>query len=241
MHIFISFSSHFHYCEVLRAYLPPRSSLLTPRAILHSLRKCQPRPCPYSKQYDEYCLDRVDDEHEIERVALGHAIEDQHRLDGKMPRAGAVGRGDEHGDAADDEGHQRAGHSKTGGEAETEEREVVVEEIADPDACGRRKEQWYVAHVAQRQDALKDAAQRHLHLIIYRQLLQKDVEKQGGGNGADGRHGIAGGREAAHDSLHARARAVEEDVEDSELEKQRHSRHGRHDERVDGALGHNRA
>ena len=43
------------------------------------------------------------DEDEIEGLVVGHAVEDEHGLHREMPGAGAVGRGDDDGDAAHDE------------------------------------------------------------------------------------------------------------------------------------------
>ena len=53
-------------------------------------------------------------------------------------------------------------------EVETEEGEIVVQEIAHPNGQRIKREQWNVAHIFQRNHSLPDTTQRGLYLIIYR-------------------------------------------------------------------------
>ena len=100
----------------------------------------------------------MDDEHEVEGLNVGNAVEDEHGLDGEVPGTGSVGRGNDDGDGTYDEGHQGTAQSEVAGEVEAEEGEVVVQEIADPDGEGEGDEEGYVAYVLQRDDALPDAS-----------------------------------------------------------------------------------
>ena len=73
----------------------------------------------------------MDDENEVESLLIGYAIENQHRLHGKVPGSGTVGCGYDDGDGAYDERHQGTAQAQVGGEVETEEGQVVVQEVAD--------------------------------------------------------------------------------------------------------------
>ena len=75
----------------------------------------------------------MDDEYEIEGIDICHAIEDEHCLYSEVPRAGAIGRGDNHGYCAYDESHQGTTYPEVFSEVETEKRQVIVEEITEPD------------------------------------------------------------------------------------------------------------
>ena len=68
----------------------------------------------------------MNDEDEERRCRLLHAIEHEDRLDGKVPRAGTIGRGDKHGEGAHHEGHECSQRTKVGGEVEAEESEIEV-------------------------------------------------------------------------------------------------------------------
>ena len=106
------------------------------------------------------------DEDKVESLGVGDAIEDEHRLDGEMPRPGTVRGGHDDGYGAYDERHEGARQAKMGGEVEAEEGEVVVNEIAEPDADGEKEKQGDVLHVFQRSHALPDAVQGGLHLVV---------------------------------------------------------------------------
>ncbi len=53
------------------------------------------------------------DEHEIQGIGFGHAIEYQHGLHSKMPRTGTVWGGHEYGYAANDKCYQCAGYTRS--------------------------------------------------------------------------------------------------------------------------------
>lgn len=106
------------------------------------------------------------DEDEVEGMVVGYAVEDEHSLHCEMPGTGPVGSRHDYGDAAHDERHEGARQAKMGGEVETEEGEVVVNEIAEPDADGEKEKQGDVLHVFQRSHALPDAVQGGLHLVV---------------------------------------------------------------------------
>ena len=72
------------------------------------------------------------DEHEVQRMDICNSIEYQHGLDGKVPRTGAIGSWYDNGDRTDYEGHQCTVQAQMGGEVEAEEREIVMQEVAQP-------------------------------------------------------------------------------------------------------------
>ena len=151
---------------------------------------------------------------------VGDAIEDEHGLDGKVPGTGTVGRRYDDGDAADDERHQGTADAEVGREIEAEEGQVVVQKVADPDADGEEGEQRDVAHVLQRDDALPDATQRGLHLIIYRELAQQQVQQERHSRQTDGHHQIACPRETVQDVVQVGTRLAEEGAEGAHLHQQ---------------------
>ena len=71
-------------------------------------RKVQGEPSVDAESDDEEGLDGMDDEDEIECLFVSNPIEDEHRLHGKMPRAGTVGRRDDNCYGAYDEGDEGA-------------------------------------------------------------------------------------------------------------------------------------
>ena len=201
--------------------------------------ECQPRVD--AQQDDQHGLHGVDDEDEVERVLVGNTIEDEHGLDGKVPRTGTVGGGYDDGYGAYDECHQRTAQSEMGREVEAEEGEIVVQEIAHPDGEGEEGEQGYVLDVLQRDDALPDAAKRRAYLIIYGEFAQQEVQQDEHGCGADGYHQIACPREAVEDVVQIGARLLEEGAKGAHLQQNDNSRDAQHQEGVDSTLCHNRA
>ena len=89
------------------------------------------------------------DEHEEECVVGLYAVEDEHRLHGEMPRSRSVWRRHQYGDAADDEGYQSAHHAEVACRLKALEREIVVQEVAQPDAQCEGDEERYVLNVLQ--------------------------------------------------------------------------------------------
>lgn len=131
-------------------------------------RERQRRPSIYAQCYDEQRLHGVYYQHEVEGVVVSHAVQYKHGLHGEVPRTGAVGRGHYDGYAADNERDQGALEAEAGGEVEAEERQVIVQEVAYPDAEGVEDEQRCVPDAFQRYHALPYSAQRGFHLIVYR-------------------------------------------------------------------------
>ena len=76
----------------------------------------------------------MNDEHKEEGIGLLDAVENEHRLHGKMPGTCSVGSWNDDCDAAHDEGYQSAHQTEMRCRIEALESEVVVEEITQPDA-----------------------------------------------------------------------------------------------------------
>ena len=110
------------------------TSLLSPLSSLLSLYKRQPQPSIDTKHDHQQRLHGVDDEHEVERLVGLHAVEDEHGLHSKMPGTGAVGSGHDDGNAAHHKRDHGARQTQMGREVEAEEGQVVVQEVAHPDA-----------------------------------------------------------------------------------------------------------
>ena len=180
------------------------------------------------------------DEDEIEGLMVGHSVEDEHGLHREMPRTGTVGRGDDYSDTAHDERHESARQPQVGGEVETEEGEVVMNEVAKPDANGEEEEQGDVLHVLQRGHALPDAMQGGLHFIVNGQAAQQEMQEQQGGDATDGRHEPTRGRKLQQ-CVDACARLVEKGAEDAHLEQNGARRDAGDQQGVNGALGDNGA
>ena len=135
-------------------------------------RERQGYPPIDAQQDDQHGLHGVYDEHEIQGVRVGHAVENEHSLHGKMPRAGPVGRGHDHGYAAHDERDEGARHAQVCRGVEAEEREVVVQEVAQPYSQGEKDEQRHVLDAAQRQHSLPNSAEGSFHLVVDAQSPQ---------------------------------------------------------------------
>ena len=79
------------------------------------------------------------DENEPERLLVGNAVEDEHRLDGEMPRTSTIGRWHDDGEVGYHKGNQRTADTKFRCEVEAEECQVVMQEIHHPDADGEEQ------------------------------------------------------------------------------------------------------
>lgn len=103
---------------------------------LHSslLRKRQGNPGIDTQKDDEQCLHRVDDEYEEEGIVLLDAVENEHSLHGKVPRTCSVGSRYDDCDAAHDEGYQSTHQTEMRCRLKALEREIIVEEVTQPDA-----------------------------------------------------------------------------------------------------------
>ena len=91
----------------------------------------------------------MDDEDEVEGLGVGDAIEDEHRLDGEMPRAGTVGGGHDDSYRTNDERYEGTRQSEMRRKVEAEERQVVVNKVAQPDTYREEQEQRDVADIFQ--------------------------------------------------------------------------------------------
>ena len=97
---------------------------------------CKRQGCPGidAKSDNKHGLDGMDDEYKPEGLFVGDTIEDQHGLDGKVPRAGTIGRWYDNGKVGNDKRYEGTADTQVGCEVEAEEREVVVQEVAHPDS-----------------------------------------------------------------------------------------------------------
>ena len=79
------------------------------------------------------------DQYKPEGLFVGYTVEDEHGLDGEMPRTSTVRRRYDDGKVGHDKGHQCSANAQIGREVEAEERQVIVQEIAHPDADGEKE------------------------------------------------------------------------------------------------------
>ena len=150
--------------EEIRLGRKPHFLTLSPSHFL--FRERQRNPAVYAESHDEQGLHGVDYQHEVEGVVVGHAVEYEHGLYGEMPRPGSVGGGNYYGDAAYYERYQGALEAEVGGEVEAEERQVIVQEVANPDGEGVDYEQGGVLYAFERHHSLPYSADGVLYLII---------------------------------------------------------------------------
>ena len=79
----------------------------------------------------------MNDEYEPQCLFIGHTIKNEHGLDGEMPGTGTVGGGHNDGEVGYDKRNQGTADTEVGREVEAEERQVVVQKVAHPDADGK--------------------------------------------------------------------------------------------------------
>ena len=202
-----------------QSFLAPRSSLLVPRSSFLAPRKCQRNPRKDTQKHHQQRLNRVDNQHEIERIGLAYAVENQHRFHGEMPRSGTIRRGHDDGETADDECRHRTADTQRFHCVKTEECQVVMQEITAPNRHRIEHEQRNVPHVPQRHDALPNARQRLPHLIIYRGLRRarpflrhsrhEKPRQNDDGDEANRRDNPSRQRESVENCVEARARFLE--------------------------------
>ncbi len=102
--------------------------------------KSQSSAAIHAKDNYKQSLYSMHDKHEIESVDIAYTIEYQHCLDCEMPRTSPVGCRHYNGDASHHESYEGALQSEVCGEVETEEREVVMQEVANPNPDGVKQE-----------------------------------------------------------------------------------------------------
>ena len=107
-------------------------------------------------------------QHEVESLVIGYAIEDKHGLYCEMPRTCTVWGRYEYSDTTYDKRYHSACDTEVCRSRETEEREVIVQEIARPDGYRVEDEQWDVLYSAKRHNALYYTVERGFHLIVER-------------------------------------------------------------------------
>ena len=165
------------------------SSLL----ILHFSGKRQCYPGIDSQKDYKQGLHGVYDENEEEGIVCLNAIEYEHCLDGKMPRSGSVRSWYNDRYAAHDECYQTAHQIEMGGCFEALEGEIVVEEIAQPDAQCKGDVEWYISDTFQRDDTLPESSQCCFHLIIYSESLEQIVSQDEYCYATDSGHNVTSG------------------------------------------------
>ena len=89
------------------------------------------------------------DEHKPEGLFISHAIEDKHRLDGKMPGTSTIRCWHDDGKVGYDEGYQCTADTEVRREVEAEEGEVVMQEVHHPDADGEKEIERQVLDASQ--------------------------------------------------------------------------------------------
>ena len=85
-------------------------------------------------------------QHEVESLVIGYTIENKHGLYCEMPRACTIWSWNEYGDATYDKRYHSACDTEVCRSRETEEREVIVQEIARPDGYRVEEKQWDVLY-----------------------------------------------------------------------------------------------
>ena len=213
--------------------------------------KCQSEPCPNAQKHHQQRLNRVDNQHEIERIGLAHAVENQHRFHGEMPRSGTIRRGYDDGETADDERSHRTADTQRLHRVETEKCQVVMQEITAPNRHRIEHEQRNIPHVSQRHDALPNARQRLPHLIIYRGLRRarpflrhsrhENPRQNDDGREANRRDDPSRQRESVENCVETRASFLEKRRKHAELRGDRQQGDENDQQRVDGAFRDHRS
>ena len=170
-----------------------------------------------TQEDDEEGLNGMHDEHEVEGLIACYAIEDKHRLHSKMPGAGTIRSGHNNGHGAYDKGHQGTSGAKVGGSSEAEESEIIMQEVAHPDANGEEDEERHILHIAHGDDARPQPDKGIFHLIIYRQLPNDEPQQHNNSDATDSCHPQSCRGEMGEYLVNASTRATEEVVEDGEL------------------------
>ena len=137
-----------------------------------------------------------------------------------MPGTCTIGRGYDDGEVGYDKGYQRTTNPQMGREVEAEERQVVMQEVHYPDANGEEQVERQVLHPSQREHTLPDATQRHLHLIIYREVLQQQMEQDKYGDATDGSYEPTSQGESTQDAIERGACLLKKCAKDTHLHQQ---------------------
>ena len=154
----------FHCSDILFFYWPGK--LCRSHQWDGCMGKAQCNPRIYAKKDNQQRLESMHDQDKIQCLVVRHAIEDEHRLDGEMPRSCSVRCRHDDGNRTYHKADQRTGKAEMCRRIEAEESQVIMQEIAPPYRKTVEKEQGDVPYFPQRTDALPYTRQHLLHLII---------------------------------------------------------------------------
>ena len=125
-----------------------------------------------------------------------------------------------------------------GREIETEESQIVMQEIHHPDADGEKQVERQVLDTPEREHALPDATQRHFHLIIYREVLQQQMEQNQDCHTTDSSYEPSRQRKAIQDTVERSTCLLKECAKDAHLYQKNQSGIEHHNQRINSALCH---
>lgn len=192
---------------------------------------------PYcTEENDEGRLDGVDNEGEENGGLLGNAIKDEHRLDGEMPGACTVRRGDEDGEGADAEDEESGERVDAAREVEGEEGEVEMQVIACPDAYAIKEIEREVVDLAERDESVDKALHTGVDLAEEVETAEQEPQEDDGGHAADDGDPPTRRREAPHEGMDVEARLEEELLEHGQLAEEGDDGDEDHEGGVDDAL-----
>ena len=199
------------------------------------------QPAPEAEDDDEQRLDAVDKEGEEGGIGRRNAVEHHHGDDGKMPGAGTVGRGDDDGKRACHEHHQPRLYAERRGEGEAVEREVEMEEVAEPHQHRVEQEEGDAAHTAKGHDALPHVENHATHALEERKHAHQPDQHHDHTHHAEQGDVEPGGGEEMDQRRDLGARLAEKGDEDGKLEQQGGTRDEQDAEGIDQAFGDHRA
>ena len=78
----------------------------------------------------------MDNQYEPQGLLVGYTVENEHGLDGKVPGAGTIGCWYDNGKVGYYERYQGTTDAEIRCEVKAEERQVIMQEVAHPDANG---------------------------------------------------------------------------------------------------------
>ena len=203
--------------------------------------KIEIQPAHQSHHNDEGGLEGMYHEGEEDSRRFSHAVEHEHRFDGKMPRPCPVGGGNEHGKGAGAENEQCRCGVDAGSEVVAEEGQIEVQIIACPNADAVEQIEQRMLQPSQGGHAVEKA----LHLLPpFLKGFDPPKEKSREAHGqqkAEGGDEIARGGEARQDGVGRGACGVKKTEKLRELRGK--GRHGNdhHQYRIDHAFGHDGA
>ena len=199
------------------------------------------QPAPEAEDDDEQRLDAMDKEGKKGGIGRGNAVEHHHGDDGKMPRTGTVGRGDNDGKRACHKHDQTGLKTEVGTERKAVERQVEMEEVAKPHQDGVEQEKGDVAHTAKGHDALPHVEHHATHALEHDEHAGQPYEQHDDAYHAEQGDVEPGGAEEVDKRGNLGARLAEEGDEDGKLEQEGDTRNEQDAKGIDQALGDDRA